>query len=60
MRRIQAEAIERRLRENETRGIKDPSHVKEQIARKERAEKLESQAARNAAQNDQISKQAAL
>jgi hypothetical protein len=55
MRRIQAEAIDRRLKENETRGIKDPCHVKEQIARKDEIERLESQA-KNAARTDQISK----
>jgi hypothetical protein len=52
MRRIQAEAIEKRLKENETRGIKDPGHVKQQIARKEQLEKLQS--TRGNAQNDQI------
>ena len=40
MRELQAQAIEKRLKENETRGIKDIESVKRAQARKEAQENL--------------------
>lgn len=47
MRRLQAEAAERRMRENETRGIKDIESVKRQQAKKEQYEKMTDQSNMN-------------
>ena len=41
MRELQAQAAEKRMRENETRGIKNIDNVKRQQAKKEQTENLQ-------------------
>ena len=43
MRELQAQAAEKRMRENETKGIKDLDSVKRQQAKREQNEKLQNQ-----------------
>jgi small VCP/p97-interacting protein len=47
MRQIQAQAAEKRLRENETRGIKNPEHVKKMQMQKKELEERQNEAARS-------------
>ena len=52
MRRVQAEAIEKRLRENEMKGIKNPESVKQKEMKKKELEKRQEQANRSGVSKD--------
>ena len=54
MREIQAQAIERRLQENEKRGIKNVEHVKAKAAQKKEYERRQEEADRNRGTNNDI------
>lgn len=47
MRQLQAQAAEKRLRENEARGIKNPEHVKKMQMQKKELEERQNEATRS-------------
>jgi hypothetical protein len=53
MRELQAQAIDKRLHENERRGIKDVDNVKAKVAQKKEYEKRQAEADRNRGTNNE-------